>query len=318
MKHDYLVSHHETLSNGIEVAIREGHKIKEYTLKNGTIIILEAQVWLASQFNHLALKTAKTHLNRLRLAAHESLEEEMQKRYALGTLGIEDESADYLVDSYDNRAYDLKKATSKVILAETESWFNSLDKTEKSKVKAQFDRLKPTNHNWIDLPVRHRLLENEEQHQAWDKQWRKEEAIESSQDFKRLCESLENWNRRATISDVMLLMLEDWLKNGAQMATESEHVIIEYAKKLRFIPMERQNRNYRRKQAKISPKVLQKRIDAIRDAGLIIPAKTDLNTKQAEIRGVEAIANYLKDYPRTQDKQLLTALQDNFGLPITA
>ena len=168
MKSDHYISHHQTLSNGVKVAVREGHAVEEYILKNGTSVVIEAQNWVKPDTNASIIAFLKRHLNRLHERKHDALVREL-RNYRPRTL--EEIQADFCPNDPTPIRWNAENKACREAHRILNKWYNSLPESEKDVVQAGLKKYMEHNaYHPTDVEIR--LTEREEAHQKKDAELR--------------------------------------------------------------------------------------------------------------------------------------------------
>ena len=168
MKSDHDISHHQTLSNGTKIAVREGHAIEEYILKNGTSIVIEAQNWVKPDTNVSIIAFVKRHLNRVKERKHDALAREL-RNYRPRTL--EEIQADFCPNDPAPVWRKIENKACREAHRILNEWYNPLPESEKDVVQAGLKKYMQHNaYHPTDVEIR--LTEREEAHQKKDAELR--------------------------------------------------------------------------------------------------------------------------------------------------
>ena len=176
MKSDHHISHHQTLSNGVKVAVREGHAIEEYILKNGVGVVIEAQNWVKPDTNASIIAVVKSYFNRLNVHKHNDLARELRNfRYAT-TEELQADFFPYCPTPIQDKALEKANKETNRLLNE---WCEPMSETEKEAIEAEIRKYKGNaNFRYPEI----RLTEREEAYQKQDAEYRQRQIEDDKEE----------------------------------------------------------------------------------------------------------------------------------------
>ena len=166
MKSDHYVSHHQALSNGVKVAVREDHAIEEYILKNSVGVVIEAQNWIKPDTNASIIAVVKSYFNRLDVHQHNALVRELQNYRCATMKELQADFFPYCPAPIKWKALEKANEETHRLLNE---WYEPMSEAEKEAVQAERRKCKGNaNPLYPDI----RLTEREEAYQKQDADYR--------------------------------------------------------------------------------------------------------------------------------------------------